>query len=358
MRYPTHTRLMLPGRLAWLLVLLPIAGCLDDLPSPNEVTNLRILAIVAGPPEAAAGDNITLEALVIDAQARDIAIEWRVCLSAERLAGFAGGNGSTQSSGGRGFGLDDPGTCFPVVGEALESEFVDIGTGTTASFVIPENFLDDTETILGLYGISADASPQLTAAAGLLLAIAGVNLNVAIRATAGDEVRVGFKRLNISTAAAKNVNPIDLAFDIRPDADDTEPEPTAEPPIDNRCFVGEPGARVSLAVGKHTITALNVPDPHVTYEVLVGGEDLSLEPSDQCTIPIPGCQVRDENYFYSFFSTVGGFGSNIVKSSGDGAVEWEIEADKVPENRIVPLWIVVRDGRGGTGWCHSEVEIF
>jgi hypothetical protein len=61
--------------------------------------------------------------------------------------------------------------------------------------------------------------------------------------------------------------------------------------------------------------------------------------------------TNEETWFYSYFSTHGDFEREIVKSTGDAQVNWKLDAK---EEGPVSVWIVVRDGRGGTAWCHSK----
>lgn len=61
-----------------------------------------------------------------------------------------------------------------------------------------------------------------------------------------------------------------------------------------------------------------------------------------------------EQYLASFFSSVGGFvehRASVDKSTVDA--EW----DAPSESGQVTFWLVVRDGRGGTGWTTFEVSV-
>ena len=112
-----------------------------------------------------------------------------------------------------------------------------------------------------------------------------------------------------------------------------------------RYRVGEDAGPASIAKGTWTIVPLNIPDPPTTYTVLVGGNS-GEEPFE--------VTEKEETYFYSFFSTHSAFDRDIIKSNGSTRVGWKLGSD-LPDK--VPIWIVVRDGRGGTAWCQSELTV-
>ena len=81
-------------RVRLLCLMCILAGCLDDLPKYERVESLRILAVQAVPPEVGPGDGVSLEALVVDADEREITVDWAVCLLPERAFGFFSDGGS------------------------------------------------------------------------------------------------------------------------------------------------------------------------------------------------------------------------------------------------------------------------
>lgn len=344
----------------FLLVSLLVSGCLEDLPSPAHIDKLRVLAIEADPPEVGAGDTLTLRALAVhpDFPANAIELKWRACLIPERSAGFAGSGGNSASGGGS-YSLNDPGTCFDVA-PGTEGT-VELGTGTEVTLTIPADFLEDTEALAALIGLPASSAELVALAAPFILQIAGVNVTVALEATLPDGTKLtAFKRVNVSTATTPNVNPENVAFHFKLESDAAIEVPQeGSPPSDRKCFVGEDTQPISIKPGRYLMSALNIPDPHVQYEVLIGaaGPSITVEADEQCTIPIPGCEVHEEVYFYSFFSTAGTFGQNIIKSRGSHDNVWDLSTEDLEGKDSVDVWIVTRDGRGGSTFCASNLLV-
>ncbi len=341
------------SRLFITLLLSTVAlGCLDDLPPAHHVDKLRVLAIVSEPPEVEAGGTVALSALVVDPHLEDgetITYKWRACVLPERLAGFAGSQGN-GASGGSGYSVQDPGTCFDVPDGDKGVE--DLGTEQTASFTVKDDFLDDTDAILALYGIPPNPAADFILKQ-LLLPVAGVNITIALEVRAGDQVLRAFKRVNVSTADPKNANPTDVLFHMaREDAGATPPEESKPVPEDGECFFAQDNIGPIEADTTYVLTAMNIPEPAELYPVLVGGP---AESGDPCTPAFPGCQMHEEALFYSFFSTQAGFGDNIIKSKGKHKVTWETGAGPLPDP--LDVWIVTRDGRGGASWCHSQLDV-
>ena len=324
-------------RTAWVLTLAlsALTGCLDDLPQSSRLVGLRVLAIKATPPEVAPGAKVALEALVVDTLERDVTLEWYACAIPERGSGLFSGSVQSGTSGGGGYGLGAVDSCADpdLVAAGLSMH---LGSGPTAELVIPDDLLSK-ESVLKAYGIPASSDvPELALVA--LRSIAGVNMTVSLVArTEGDEVEA-LKRVNVSLATPRNENPAELAFLLRPAPDPEEPPATgtAKP---GACFVDPP----SLDSGSYEIIPLNVPTVPVEYPVLVGGT--SAEALFQVA-------TNEEVYFYSFFSATGGFTRNVIKSKGNAKVGWDFPA--LP-TEPVDVYIVVRDGRGGTAWCHSKL---
>lgn len=339
-----------------LLVLAPLLvtlGCLDDLPQPNHVTGLRVLGIQAEPPEVAPGDSVALRALIVDADDRAVTRTWRACLLPERIAGFGAGQ-TTSSSGGKGYSATDPGTCFDAELGSNE-DLIDLGTGEEATLSIPPDLFADLDEVAAIYGLGPESGipPQAIA---LFLSIAGLNITVAleVKTTDGASTLTAFKRVNVSTASVKNQNPTNVVFHITRDLSGELPPDTGTPPGEGRCFLGEEVAPIQVKPGRYLITALNIPDPPLRYPVLVGGSDETSQ-AEACVPAIPGCEIRDEVWFFSFFSKLDGLDGNIVKSTKAPSMIFDIPSEGLEDT--VPIWIVTRDGRGGATWCHSELVV-
>ncbi|HIA01348.1 MAG TPA: hypothetical protein EYN66_05480 [Myxococcales bacterium] len=96
--------------------------------------------------------------------------------------------------------------------------------------------------------------------------------------------------------------------------------------------------RLKASTRSLSVVTINVTEPQESYQILTLDAESPLK-------------SNRETWFYSFFSTQGKFTNNAIKSSGKATVEWSLDKDELTE---VPVWIVVRDGRGGTNWCHSK----
>ncbi|MBT9559792.1 MAG: hypothetical protein IV100_27430 [Myxococcales bacterium] len=358
------------GRLFPLLALL-IAGCLDPLPDPAMIEGLRVVAITAEPPEAAEGASVTLSALVIDGLGdavaaaggpkREIKRTWLACLKPERGQGFFSGASNVGFSGGQGYSVDDPGSCFNLLEAEVLTGFdyplgdiLELGSDESVRLTVPTNFVTDPEKLGGAYGIPAERlSPPALA---ILSSVAGLNLTVGLRVEvdaiegAPADVVESFKRVNVSTATPKNMNPTGLLFHLSrsgspEDNDETAPL-TGEASRRRTCFGEPPDAPVTVdRDATWVLRALNIPDEFEKYQVLLG----STDPSSPF-----GIQERDETYFYSVFSTHGSFSERVFKSRGSAKASWEIPSDAPA---TIPLWVVVRDGRGGAAWCHSTLNV-
>jgi len=335
--------------LAALLLSLPLAACLEDLPSPSVVDDLRVLAVKAEPAEAAPGDSVTLEALVVDPLARPPRYAWYACVVVEQGQGFFGGGSETSSSGGDGTPLStDPygGSCQKRF-EAGERFAQSLGDQPTATLVIPADFLDDDEALRTAYDLPEDLEiPALVKQS--FLGIAGVNYTVTLVVEVDGRRIETQKRVNVSLPSTledndPNTNPADLAFHVARAGADVTPPTEAPAPDDGRCFAE--GAPPIVAGQRFTLTPLNVPDPQPRYVVLLAGTTTD-QPFDVQTV--------DETLFYSWFSTAGSLKKPISKVPGQPFNEWAFDPD---DAGLAELWIVVRDGRGGTAWCYQPVTV-
>lgn len=314
-----------------------LAGCLEDLPKPSKVEGLRVLGVQAEPPEAGPGATVALSALVVDTEGREVKLSWYACQVPERGAGVFGGGAQGSTSGGGGYSLDAKSSCSD---PALVAAGVSwkLGEGPTATLEIPPDALSEDAVRLA-YGLPQGVELPPVALFGLV-SVAGVNMTVSLVVEVeGAEPLETIKRVNVSLASPPNTNPSWLAFDVR-SADDPEEPPVSGDAPPGECFA----APVPIEAGEWVIQALNIPDPPVSYPVIVLG-----------TAPDVPFQLltNDETYFYSFFSPVGELSPDIVKSTQAGRVRWKL--DETPAEPV-DLWIVVRDGRGGLAWCHSVLS--
>ena len=314
-----------------LIAFLP--ACLSELPQPSKIDKLRVLAVAADRPEVLPGETIELTALVVGEAAEDISYDWRACLLPEQGRGFFSGGSESGASGGHSYSLESVGTCHGLA-EFDPEAVIDLGTGPSATLTLPEDLLSD-EVIGEVYGLGAADLPEIVLLA--LRMVAGVNFTVSLRVKSGDEVVNAFKRINISLSPEPNANPTNAAFTLREGEEVYAGPEEGTPATPGSCLL-EP---LELGKGVFSLHPLNVPDPPVAYEVIAGTTDPE-KPFDLIE--------TEETLYFSFFSTHGSFSRNITKSQGPSEVVWRFE--DAPTG-TVPLWIVVRDGRGGTTWCHS-----
>jgi hypothetical protein len=64
---------------------------------------------------------------------------------------------------------------------------------------------------------------------------------------------------------------------------------------------------------------------------------------------------KNESLLASFYSSVGGFDEHRVTVDNAGRVESELHTPD--EKGEVQVWVVVRDGRSGTGWVTFKLDV-
>ena len=326
-------KLMLSLGLTSTLVL---GACPDELPRASLIDKLRVLAVRADQPEVVPGTTVALDALVVGHGDTPVTYRWHACLAPERGRGFFGGGAGTGSSGGNSYAFDAPLTCAEVY--ALDpTQALDLGSDAIAALTIPEDFLK-AENVALAYGLGDfEALPDELIFG--ITAIAGVNMTVSLEVQAGDEVVQTFKRVNVSLAPDTNVNPEPPRFDLRTEDAEETPVPASDTVSVGSCLPDD----ATLSKGTFLLRPLDVPDPPTSYSVIAGTTD----PDEPFRLI-----ETEEVLFYSFFSTEGIFDREIIKSTGTPEASWRFE--EVPSGPI-PLWVVVRDGRGGVSWCRSDL---
>ena len=179
------------------------------------------------------------------------------------------------------------------------------------------------------------------------MSTAGINLTVKLRVTAGDDVLEASKWINISQVEDRNVNPEPpLLHLIESDlVTDDSIFPTEGPSSpQKRCLLDAQDDPSRLAPGTYKLSPLNIPEAPATYDVLT----VALDPESPFTLV-----STEESYFFSFFSTEGTFSDDITSGDkSDSSVTWTLPSEASTSSS---LWVVVRDGRGGVSWCHSEI---
>jgi hypothetical protein len=253
------------------------AGCNDPLPSRALVDDLRVLAVRAEPPEAAPGATITFDALVGDVEVPSRAFRrgWALCTP----------------------GVDGVATCGD------PGRVTALGTGSTATWTVPDDLLDD-------------LSPDDAAIGRDVYVVFGIELDGLDSAPEEGEHDVAFKRVRISTNPEPNANPVIEALLL--DRNSSE----APLPVDV-------GARTELLV-------LATQESRQQY--MLHGD------------------LEQEDMRYTWLVTRGSIADPVSWGDSGGVSEtrWAVPGSGEPD---LMLWVVLRDGRGGTAWARQRVEL-
>ncbi len=307
------------------LLLLPCCALLacvsvPEFDDPEIVDRPRALAIVAEPPEVAPGQPVDLSVMLAAPPGQsplDYRVRWSVC-------------GTFLSE---------------IMGSQYETGPQDRGCGPDA-----ESFGDGTQVRLpGEVSAALFANLEVASAifgsllpAGTVEAIkteVGLPLLVEATVEADDRVLRAVKRVIINGGGRGHHNPPPPHFDF----DDREIIADDRRPFLCRAADAGPvrwpaGTEVELA--PRLVPGEDDPELEFwleSYPVLNARGEL---------------EERDEKAFYSWFSTGGEFEQGVTESPLRNEI-WRTPDRTGP----TPLWLVVRDGHGGTSACELEVEL-
>lgn len=289
------------------------------------VKTTRVLAVVADPPVVRPGQDARLSALVVDPEGRPLRYRWFVCAQPEV---FGGGPFSGVQFGGAG---DQPGC-------ADDSEFrLDLGSAETAVFpgAVTATLFARLADVASAFG--DDLSPDLIERVANEV---GVAVTVELRVFRGDErVVTANKRVLVRAGELDGTNPW--------------------PP---RITVGtEPDVVVVDARGDRANDTFQCTPERGTPPSVMRGQTIALRPSydngawlETYRVLGPTGMIRDveESAFFSWFATAG--------SLREGTTEVPIQTNEwtAPnEPGRYPLWLVVRDGHGGTQACAFQIDV-
>lgn len=282
-----------------LLVLCAAAGCGGDFSDDaGLVSALRLLAVVAAPPEATPGAEVALAALAVDPRPGAApTIAWAACL----IAPVAGS-----------------GTIHPACVTADDDpDLVPLGQGASILARLP--------------AFDPDPAPG-PAVLGPPDATSGVYLPLRLRLASLGERLDGVYRLRITTAAsaalgAANRNPTIARVE--------QTAPVA-------ALLG-PGAPAPVTAGTT-----------VSLRAVLGEGSAESYRTAECADPAtPPC--RTESLSISWFATAGHLDPG---STGDG-VETRLQLGQHPPaaGALIDLWAVARDGRGGSDVAHRQLRV-
>lgn len=312
-----------------------LGGCLSlDFDPANVVAGPRILAIVAEPPESQLGEDVVFDALVVDEQGANLALDpdvelrFLVCVSVASIIGAAGLGSSVDLEDNCDLGGDDlvrleqggdlpPGSArFPgaSVFALLEELMMMMGGGMD-----PPPGVD----------------PQLLQSLAAIVGQVGLPLRMRLEVWRdGEQIITGFKRFAITTRTDVTTNPPPPRFAIN------GVWLSAREGDDPRVCVPEEGE----------IPVVEAADEEVEF----APDENDLDWVEQYpVIALDGnLQMNEESAYYSWFSTGGRFASDIT-AQPDRDNTWTAPEDP----GVYPIWLVVRDGHLGMSYCQTEVRV-
>lgn len=310
-----------------LSLALCLAACLDlpNFESASIVTGPRVLAVIAEPPEIHPGETLELSILIagLPVDGGEPEITWRACGSFD---GFGGGGGAQygeeQPDEGCGAGLA-----------------FDLGEGPTATLpgALTTDLFDNLEVIAMTLGtdLPEDVVAQIRSQVGIAFLV-----EATVRAE-GKQIRAT-KRVLISENPEPHHNPPPPQFVFGEQRIAATGEGLACASEDGEPVTAEPGASVELAPFSDMLEPGDggLPDEEPwleTYDIINARGEL---------------KERKERAFYAWYTTAGSLEAGSTKSPLRNNV-WRTPV----EPGDYPLWLIVRDGHGGTSACELTVRI-
>jgi hypothetical protein len=327
------------------------SGCIPDanFDVRSLVKTPRILGMIADHPEIGPGESTTLSVVFADplGGGRAVTYRWRMCVATESLGGGGAGlNGAQYGTMGTGPGCSDPTTSF------------DLGEGETTLVMAPPEASIDllVEQFRAQVGdaISVEYIERLLTDVGIQLTV-----QVDIFTGAGpDEVLLttGFKRVIVSRRADKGTNPPRPRFAVG-DYGVVSAYAPGGSGLDCATESGEP-----IVVPPSTSIALRPdPTPQDPSDTATD-EPWTLDATCSDADPVTECYglldpqgfftQKPENAFYSWLITAGVlYEGTTLRPARDN--EWTSPA--TPGD--VTMWVITRDGHGGTAACRATITV-
>ncbi|MBI5517695.1 MAG: hypothetical protein HY909_28245 [Deltaproteobacteria bacterium] len=305
---------MNPARRALALGLCLVLGsCIEDLDRKSLVRYPRVLDIIAEPPEVNPGGTITFR--VITGGVRETpTFRWVACVSPDPTGLPFGTSGFGTASSEVG--------CFSEAGVGS----VPLGTGETARFTIPARTLENIDLLASRFGQRLQEGTLRTLARDV-----GIVLGVGVTMETGGTVARAYKRVVVSLSTTPNRNPPPPRFRVGT----TLLVPSSER---DRCEP-EGGGALRVRAGQRVALA---PDTM---------EETWFEPFRALTAT-GDFQDRRESAFYSWYVTGGSLARDLTRNPTRNN-EWAAPA----EPGAYDLWLLVRDGRGGSSGCRAAVTV-
>ncbi|MEZ4389894.1 MAG: hypothetical protein R3A48_02270 [Polyangiales bacterium] len=285
------------------------AGCIDDLDPKQIITAARVVDVIAEPPEVRPGEPSRLSAVLAGAEG-EATYRWSLCPVTDLGALGSGASAST-------------GDCF-TDGAAL----LPLSSDAEATLLVPESVIAQaTEAARRFEGALPPGALET------YLRDVGIALSVVLEVQVDGRTLRALKRVVVSLNPAPNRNPPPprVRFGARwVSADPTRP---------GLC-VAEDGAALSFGPGE-TVTLTPDPDERWAerYTVLTADGRFA---------------VRDEQAYYSWYATGGSLNGLTRSPLRDN--QWTLPG-RVGSRSGHSLWILLRDGHGGSSGCRVDVSL-
>jgi hypothetical protein len=324
------------------LLALTAAACvpLPDFDDESLIDRPRVLAIVAEPPEVTKGASTELSLLLAlpDQTAHDAGAD---ALAARATWNVCGAFFTTFRGSQYGDQPDDQGCRggFSVPLEALDAH----GMRAVLPGALTGALFESLELAAASFGA---VLPEATVE--VIRERVGLALVVEATVVVGGRELRAIKRVLVSESTMPHGNPDPAHFDLL-DGDASLAEIVTDPVQPMRC-AAVTGEVPVIEAGQEVELAPRVPEVADADAGADGGEPW-LE--DYQVLNARGeLEPRRERAFYSWFSTAGRFSDAVTRSPLRNTL-WRAPRTPGP----YPIWLVIRDGHGGTRACRLDVEV-
>ena len=276
-----------------LLCSTSLAACSDDLDPSSWVNELRLLAVQADSPFALSGQTVELDALAFDPAGRVLSWGWGTCFDAN----------STVAT-----------DCL----HTLSFESLNIATNApTHSLLVPA-------TDAPYLGVAVVVCPG-TIGRGTTAGVPVTCTDPSGRVLSISEFEVGVKRLYLR-----------------------EPALNHNPSISELSWDGVPWPEGELKTSACKTSKAGACDEFVEHKLSVLAPGASEASVDRDQQPI------QESAVVQYYATGGEF-EDDVRLFDTAENTWQ--ARREDAGRLITLWFVVRDDRGGVSWITRQVQV-
>lgn len=305
----SHARVRFPSL---LVALVGLCSCIEDLLPKDVVRGPRILDIFATRPEINPGMSTEVRVLLAGTMGVPT-YRWYACIAPDA---------TRPGMGLANFGEATFEGCF---GDATPRTL--LGRNPTATFRAPPNTLDNLEALAMRFGqrVPAEVLAALARDVGLVIGLA-VEVDVD-----GTTLRA-YKRIVISSNPHPNANPPPPRFQV------------------NRVWVSTAGQETDTCAPEDG-SRLRV--PRNTRVGLAPESNEETWQESYRVLTASGLLVdRRETAFYSWYTTNGRMAQSLTRSPTRNN-EWVTQSYPRDET----LWVLLRDGHGGTSGCRVAVTV-